>query len=299
MSYSILHCEKIKDRSKATTCARHNLRIGAVGSNVSPDKSHFNKILVNKFKVDVKKGDSLQKAVSEHYESLKIKEREDNVFMMEFFLSASPEFFEGKTNEEILEWADYQTQFMQVNFPDQIALATLHVDEKSPHLHFLVTTEEKRERKFKNRYGEGTKETWALNANRFNPAFLKELQNRIGAWNKRLGLKRGKVDSKAEHVPLKAYQEGIGRLQKKLDKANNSLKTYKDAYPKLKDSFLALMELTKHIFAILDSKNISEEEEERIEGAISKTEKTGLKIEKSGVRAKRLQKPRASQEVSK
>ena len=71
----------------------------------------------------------------------------------EFVVSASPEFFEGLTPDQVGLWADHQLKFMKNEFGDNLQIAVLHLDEKTPHLHFLLSCEEKSLKSYKNQKG--------------------------------------------------------------------------------------------------------------------------------------------------
>lgn len=95
MHNNILRTEKVKSRSQITQAAEHNFRLRDQ-NNIDPDRTPLNKIMVNSLGVDVTKASDLQEKLTVFYQGLGIKERSDNVLMMEFVVSASPEFFEKK-----------------------------------------------------------------------------------------------------------------------------------------------------------------------------------------------------------
>ncbi len=94
---------------------------------------------------------------------------------------------------------------MKQEFGENVRLAVLHLDEKTPHLHFLVSTEHKTVKRYKNQKGEFFKETYSLNAKRFNPQFLRELHTKHSEANKKFGLKRGIKGSLRKHTDLKKF----------------------------------------------------------------------------------------------
>ena len=62
--------------------------------------------------------------------------RKDSVTAVEVLITASPEFFEGKSRKEIREFFAYAVEFMKSKQnPDTYISAVVHVDEKTPHLH--------------------------------------------------------------------------------------------------------------------------------------------------------------------
>jgi hypothetical protein len=155
---------------------------------------------------------SCQEKITEFYQSLGVKEKENNVLMYEYLSTASPEFFKGLTPEQIGKWAGDQIKFMKKEFGSQLKLAVLHLDEKTPHLHFFVSTEIKSVKKYKNRYGVSEKDTWSLNSKRYDPEFLRALQDRYARANKTWGLQRGVKGSIRKNVPLKKFYSMVDRV---------------------------------------------------------------------------------------
>jgi hypothetical protein len=94
---------------------------------------------------------------------------------------------------------------MQKEFGRQLKFAVLHLDEKTPHLHFLVSSEMKSEKKYRNRHGECHKTTWSLNSEKINPDYLSDLQSKFAIHNKIYGLRRGVKGSRRKNVPLKQF----------------------------------------------------------------------------------------------
>ncbi|MBR8150492.1 MobV family relaxase [Burkholderia vietnamiensis] len=210
MNNNILRTEKVKSRAQITQAAEHNFRL-RTQNNIDSSRSYLNQVLVNTLGVDTKKSSDLQEKLSAYYKSLDIKERGDSVLMMEFVVSASPEFFEKKSQKEILAWASEQTKFMKNEFGDQLKIAVLHQDEKTPHIHFMIGTEVKSVKKYKNQKGEFFKETWSLNAKRYNPIFLRDLHDRHAEWNKKWNLKRGVRGSMRKHKSLKEFYSMVDK----------------------------------------------------------------------------------------
>lgn len=213
MNYCILRAEKVKSRQQITQAAEHNLRL-RFQPNIDAKRTPENQVLVNSLGASLTDATDLQKKLTKYYQELGVKERADNVLMLEFIVSASPEFFEKKNAAEVKRWAEKQVEFMRREFGDQIKLAVLHLDEKTPHLHFMVGTEQKTTKRFKNRYGESTKEAWQLNAKRYNQIFLRDLHDRHAEANKPFGLKRGVRGSMRQHTTLKEF---YGLVDKAMD----------------------------------------------------------------------------------
>lgn len=229
MNNNILRTEKVKTRQQITAAAEHNFRI-RTQSNIDASKTPQNRILVNTLNVDTKNASDLQKQLSNFYDGLGIKEKSNNVLMMEFVVSASPEFFEGKTAEQIEGWAAHQVEFFKAEFGQQLKIGVLHVDEKTPHLHFMIGTEFEETKKYKNQKGEFHKKAWSLNARRYNPEFLIGLHDRHAAHNKKYELKRGVRGSLRKHTSLKEFYDLVDKAlstdyEKRIEHTLKGLKT--------------------------------------------------------------------------
>ena len=62
--------------------------------------------------------------------------RKDSVTAVEVLITASPEFFEKKSRNEIQEFFNYAVEFMKSKQdPETYISAVVHVDEKTPHMH--------------------------------------------------------------------------------------------------------------------------------------------------------------------
>lgn len=222
MSYNIMRTAKIKDRQAITSAASHNFRIRQQG-NIDASRTPLNRVLWNPMKVDLRKADALQKAITGRYEALGAKERKNSVLAQEFIISASPDFFDGLSDEKVAIWAEHQLKFMKNEFGDNLQVAVLHLDEKTPHLHFLLSCEEKSLKVYKNRHGTSERETYSLNAKRWGPDFLRDLHTRHAEHNEKLGLKRGNPSSGAVHKPLKDYYKELEQLRLRMEGRVNQL----------------------------------------------------------------------------
>jgi len=270
MSYNIMRTKKIKDRSAITSTAAHNFRIRQQG-NIDETRSHLNRVLWNPMQVNLKHADALQKAITGHYEKLGVKERKNSVLAQEYIISASPEFFEGLSEEQVGLWAEHQVKFMKTEFGDNLQIAVLHLDEKTPHLHFLLSCEEKSVKRYKNQKGEFFKEGFSLNAKRWGPEFLKNLHTRHAEHNQILGLKRGKPNSGAVHKPLKEHYQELNQKEQELIKGLEKQKAQEEILKKAKQMITKAKELLDHqyqtIMELLDivlKKDLTPEEEKKV-----------------------------------
>jgi hypothetical protein len=216
--YNILRVndKKFKDKGHITQAVNHNLRLHIdehLKERIYPEKSKQNKLVFNPLGFNaINGGSDFQEKLFKHYEDLGIKAKKDNVYMLEFIISASPEFFETSTPQTIAAWEASQLEFLKEQFGDNLKLVVEHNDESTKHYHAFVSTEIKSVKKYKNQKGEFFKETWSLNAKRFDPEFLVKLHDAHAAKNDRFGLLRGVEGSTAEHVTLKDYTKRLNRV---------------------------------------------------------------------------------------
>ena len=115
--------------------------------------------------------DSIKSSIEKHLDSKDIKPRKDSIVGIEYVISASPEFFQkiDKESEFLPRRAlDEFTQYIyQRHDPNDVLSISHHFDEKTPHVHVVVSPTKFKKHRFKNKYGEGEKEKWSLNAREY------------------------------------------------------------------------------------------------------------------------------------
>jgi hypothetical protein len=101
-------------------------------------------------------------------------------------------------------------EFVKKEFGESaVKSAVLHLDESTPHIHFLITPEQTKELKFKNRHGSGSKIVTSLNADRWNPDWWKKFLTNYEKTNKKFGLKKGEEGSMQKNVSLKEFSKAV------------------------------------------------------------------------------------------
>ena len=216
--YAILRTKRLSGISSA--CA-HNLRT-KYAKNVDKTKSHLNEILIDNLKLSQRaelgsQVGTYDELLLDYYKNINAETRKNSVLALEFMVTASPKFFKNAPKDKIDKWKNDQLAFMKKEFGDQVQFAVLHLDEKTPHMHFFVSVEETKVKKYKNRYGSGEKVSTSLNADRYNPIYLQKLQDRYANAHKKYGLKRGLRNSKAIHQELKDFQHQVKEFLDKKD----------------------------------------------------------------------------------
>ena len=207
--YAIARAKRIKDNGKFSKMCMHNLRDDTKHEkNIDPEKSHRNEIFIDK--LNLSNGGEYSQKLENYYKSKDVKSRKNSVVAMEFVLTASPEFFKNNPKSN---WAQHQLEFIKNEWGDNCKLAVIHKDESTDHIHVMVSTEETKTQRFKNRYGEGEKYVTSLNAKRFDRKYLIDLQTRYAKHNEKFGLKRGVRNSEANHKDLRQHRKDVADAQ--------------------------------------------------------------------------------------
>ncbi len=157
MNYAIFRSEPIYTLNDLAQIGSHNKR-EKKAYNSNPDiKLELTKNNIELVPLDSKyvKGfhEITKEYKLEHDERMKT-EREDrkrtysqmldrskNVVADEMIFTASPGFFKGLKNKDIKKWADTCMEFVYQDLgykKEQVLHATLHMDEKTPHIHCVV-----------------------------------------------------------------------------------------------------------------------------------------------------------------
>lgn len=163
----------------------------------------------------------------------------------EFLLSASPEYFKGKSREEVGEWAKISLDFItkKIGIEEKNVLhAIVHMDEKTPHLHVVaVPLIEKYD-------GRKKKDVLAISRKHFikNREEMAQVQTDYVDHLKENGidLERGQEKSGAKHLDvtryklqetqkdLKEIEINLGEKAKDLLEKNEQLKTIEEKIEK-------------------------------------------------------------------
>lgn len=140
----------------------------------------------------------------------------------EFLMSATPQFFEGKSREEIQKWAESSLNFVtdQIGIgKENILHAVVHMDEKTPHLHVVAVP-------LVEKY-DGRKKQDVLAISRKH--FIKTREDMAEVQTKYVGhlkvdgfdLERGLEKSGAKHLDVARYK--IQETQKDLKEIESDL----------------------------------------------------------------------------
>ena len=181
----------------------------------------------------------------EHDERMK-SEREDrkktfnqmlnkskSVVADELLFTATHNFFNNMTKDDIKNWADTCMEFVYEDLgytKEQVLHATVHLDEETPHLHCVVVPLVKKYDKRTNT------ERFTISKKQYikDKVHLSELQDKYykRLTNKGYDLERGIKGSNVQHQNVKElkkttkyYENKVNTLNKKLDNAINDFET--------------------------------------------------------------------------
>ena len=188
MGFAVIHATKVKGGS------------GGLGSHIDrdtiPDNANKEKTAQNMELCEVT--ESLHKSIStrieEGYTGTKAV-RKDAVRAISFVLSGSHERMKEIESDrgELLNWAKDNYDFIKDEFGEEnMVRCSLHLDEKTPHIHAVVVPITKEGRLTAKPWLDGKKK-------------LKELQDRYAEKMKKWGLERGLSNSNRKHVKTKEF----------------------------------------------------------------------------------------------
>lgn len=146
-------------------------------------------------------------------------DKSNNVIADELMFTATNEFFKNMSKDDIKEWADTCMEFVYKDLgykKEQVLHATVHMDEKTPHVHCVVVPLIKKYDKRTNT------ERYTISKKQYirDKIHLSELQDK---YHKRLtdkgyDLERGIKGSDRKHIKIKEYK----RINRELE-----LRSYK------------------------------------------------------------------------
>ena len=155
-----------------------------------------------------------------------------NVVADELLFTASNKFFDNMSNKELMRWADACMEFVYEDLgytKEQILHSTLHVDEKTPHIHCVVIPLVKK-------YDNRTKtERYTISKKQYikDKNHLSQLQDKYHQrlTEKGFDLERGIKGSDNENINIKELKKIAKKLNldlnnktQKLDESVNDLK---------------------------------------------------------------------------
>ncbi len=131
--YAIIRVDKCKLGSVSRIGGHHERLKEQYKSNpdIDTSKSHLNYHLINP-------PGKYHKAVLDRIEAVGAARRKNSVVMQDGLITASPEWYETKTPAETEEYFRYCLEFVKERYGEEnIISAVVHMDESSPHMHFV------------------------------------------------------------------------------------------------------------------------------------------------------------------
>lgn len=208
MGYGIIRVQKVKAPAVGSM-QYHNDRVPGQHSNedIDQEKSNLNKEYIEHGSYRAEVNERI-----ERFRESSRKIRKDAVVLAEGVATASPEFFDGKSREEVMAYFDDVFEFCKSEFGEQnLVHFTVHMDETTPHAHFGFTPIKDGTLSWKN-YFDGRD---ALRG------FQSRYWERVG---KQWGLERGETGSGRTHKTTQEMKREAQREIKELDKRKECLR---------------------------------------------------------------------------
>lgn len=277
MAFAIGRISKQKGGSVGASSGHNNRQRET--PNADPSKEKDNRVLIGD-------GRSVPERVKQVIAEHGGKPRSDSVEAVEALLTASPEWFlddnEQIDQKKVDQFCEKAKKFLLNRKYCGICIgATLHMDEKTPHIHaHLVPIDPNGKLNCKHYFGSRQK--------------LREWQNAFAKEMEPLGLERGVKDSRARHQDVKDFYKAITREHRiRVDpqKVPDPPRMFvtKDAAQKYKEEVIrAVVEQVKEpIRTQLDQAKLTREETAKRKEIEKRAERQIALVEKSALEAVR------------
>lgn len=222
MSYAVVRMQKMKVHDlKGIQFHNQRERESRTNSDIDKERSHENYDLVHDGKIDY------NEHIKEIIESQKTgtrKTRKDAVLVNELLVTSDKDFFDRLDPAEQKRFFEESYKLFSERYGGQnIAYATVHMDEKTPHMHVGVVP--MRDGKLQGK-------------NVFNRQELLWLQDKFPEHMQKLGfdLERGEKGSTREHLETREFkkqtlEKEIDFLEKNLQEKKNELLALNEKVP--------------------------------------------------------------------
>ncbi|MHA3043017.1 MobV family relaxase [Streptococcus sp. 517s] len=207
MSYVVARMTKYKSGNLGGAY-RHNERIFKQHSNkdIDIERSHLNYELT-----DRDRSMSYEKQIKNYIDENKISKRairKDAVLCDEWIITSDKDFFAKLTPEETKRFFETSKNYFAENYGlENIAYASVHLDENTPHMHMGIVP---------------MKQGKLSSKSIFNREELKKIQDELPKYLSQHGfhLQRGELDSTKKHLSTQEYkdkQEVLQKIEKQID----------------------------------------------------------------------------------
>lgn len=196
--YAIYRHVKHSQTNTIRAASRHMMR-SLVTPNADPARFDRNKIIIgtNDPAGDVSR---LLPALDERGADGQLRRRKNSVLSIEVLLTASPEWFETASPQDVRDWESRSVEWLKSEYgAENIAHLQLHMDEKTPHLTGLIVPIDPY--------------TGRLNARRWigGAERCSQQQTDYAASVESLGLQRGIEGSKATHQRVQSHYADLNK----------------------------------------------------------------------------------------
>ena len=253
MSYIVARMQKMKAVNLGGAY-RHNERIFENHSNkdIDTSRSHLNYELTERDREL-----SYKSQIEDYINENKVSERairKDAVLCDEWIITSDKAFFEKLDQEKTRDFFETAKNYFAENYGEEnIAYASVHLDESTPHMHMGVVP-------FEN----GKLSSKAM----FDREELKKIQDELPKYMNEHGfdLQRGELNSEAKHKTVAEFKKDLAttEVQQELDRLNEVLKEKYEELDKIElRASESLSELDKYkndINALEDTKRALETE---------------------------------------
>ena len=213
MSYMVARMQKMKAVNLGGAY-RHNERIfeNHLNKDIDTSRSHLNYELTERDREL-----SYKSQIEDYINENKVSERairKDAVLCDEWIITSDKAFFEKLDQEKTRDFFETAKNYFAENYGEEnIAYASVHLDESTPHMHMGVVP-------FEN----GKLSSKAM----FDREELKKIQDELPKYMNEHGfdLQRGELNSEAKHKTVAEFKKDLAttELQQELDRLNEVLK---------------------------------------------------------------------------
>ena len=244
MSFAIFRVQGIKTTNDLRGIGKHNVeRKSETNKDIDETKTADNIHLISADKESnsyLKKFFRTVQPMKEQHDEKMKTERKDRVksfegkinstkndIACEFLFTSDEKFFEGKSKDDIREWAETSLDFIKKDVgisEENILHAVVHMDEKTPHLHIVAVP-------LVNKFdGRAKREVWQINRKHFIPTKddLSKLQDKYfeKMIAKGYDLERGLAanDTERKHMTTQEFKkQAIGKEVETLESDRQKL----------------------------------------------------------------------------
>lgn len=273
MSYAVVRMVKLKSHDlKGIQFHNQRERESKTNLDIDKSKSAFNYDLINSKNIDYNK--QVKEIIESQKEGTR-KNRKDAVLVNEFLVTSDKPFFDSLSPIREKEFFKVSAEFFKKRYGEQnIVFATVHIDEKTPHMHIGVVP--MRDGKLQGKNVFNRKELLAIQEE--FPKHMKE---------KGFDLERGELGSTAEHIEIQRLKAMTVREEvQRLEHTRETLKKDVEGLTRAIEVSTEVESIPVDKGGLFDRKNVrmATEDFERIKilakaSEVLKTNEKGLKNE--------------------